>query len=176
MALVMGLRPGLGLGLGTTGVAHAGPGVPLGHGKASSLDGHYLSIGPVAGATTLDDTWTSVVGAELSWVLVREGRIPAGLGVALGAVSFAGEPGGQAWFELEAGLDRLGPLKLGLGLGPVMRFDGIEPPRFGGQATLWIFAGVLPYVRTGVLAGDGPRSGSFVELGVMIKIPTKILY
>lgn len=144
------------------------------HRLTSDLDGSYITLGPVAGALQVQDTWNSAVGAELSLVRLREGRWPALLGVAVGAVSYGDLPGGRAWAELELGVDRLRlgplPLKLGLAAGLAIEVDRTRPPRFGAQATLFVFAGALPYVRVGTLE----QTGAFVEAGLMIKIPVKI--
>lgn len=145
------------------------------HRSVANLDGHYLTIGPVAGAARAEDTWNSFVGAELSWVRVREHRTPAALGIALGAVSWSGLPGGKGWVELEVGFKNPVPgipLSVGLGAGPVVELDRVDPPRWGAQGTLWFFAGFIPYVRVGAVEDRGV----FVEAGLMIKIPRKILY
>jgi hypothetical protein len=138
---------------------------------AGDLDGTYLTAGPVAGALAIQDTWNSAVGAELSLVRLREGRLPALLGVSVGGVVFDRTPGLRSWAELEAGIDRL-PVKLGLSVGLAAQLDRVLPPRFGAQATLWVFAGIVPYVRIGVL----DELGSYFEAGLMIKIPVKIRY
>ncbi len=148
------------------------PGMSVaGHRMASDLDGYYLTIGPVAGALAIQHNWSSAVGAEVSLVRLREGCVPALLGVDVGAVVFDDRTGTRAWAELELGVDRL-PVKFGLSAGLAAEFDRVLPPRFGAQATLWLFAGVVPYVRVGVLE----EAGEFFEAGVMIKIPVKIRY
>lgn len=140
------------------------------------MDGHYLTIGPVAGAAYAQHSWNSFVGAELSWVRLRERRMPAAWGVSLGAVSWGSRSGGKLWGELEVAFrrpfSRVGLPGLGLALGPTVEVDDVLAPRWGAQGTLWIFAGIIPYVRVGAVAGEG----AFFETGVMIKIPVKIRY
>ena len=138
---------------------------------AGDLDGTYLTAGPVAGALAIQDTWNSAVGAELSLVRLREGQFPALLGVSVGGVVFDSAPGLRSWAEVELGIDRW-PVKFGVSAGLAAQFDRVVPPHFGAQATLWVFAGIVPYVRIGVLE----ELGSYFEAGLMIKIPVKIRY
>jgi hypothetical protein len=142
-----------------------------GHRLTSDLDGTYITVGPVAGALVIQDSWNSAVGAELSLVRLREHRLPALLGISLGGVVFDDRKGVRTWAELELGVDR-GPVKWGLSGGLAVELDRTLPPHFGAQATLWVFAGIVPYVRIGTLV----ESGSFFETGVMIKVPVKIRY
>jgi hypothetical protein len=142
-----------------------------GHRMAGDLDGTYLTAGPVAGALAIQDTWNSAVGAEVSLVRLREGRFPALLGVSLGGVVFDHLPGLRSWAEVELGIDRW-PVKFGVSAGLAAQFDRVVPPHFGAQATVWVFAGIVPYVRIGVLE----ELGSYFEAGLMIKIPVKIRY
>jgi hypothetical protein len=139
--------------------------------STADLDGTYLTVGPVAGALASQEQWDSAVGAELSLVQLREGCIPALLGFSFGGVVFDDRPGTRTWLEAELAIDRL-PVKLGLSGGLAAELDRVRPPRFGTQATLWAFAGIVPYVRVGWL----DETGSFFETGVMIKIPVKIRY
>jgi hypothetical protein len=149
---------------------------PLGQGEhhrsTANLDGHYLTIGPVAGAAFLENSWISFAGAEVSWMRVREHRIPAAFGIDVGAVSYGELPGGRLWAELQVAFDRPGPLAFGFSAGPTLEVDRVNPPHWGGQATFWIFAGVIPYLRAGTIE----ERGSFIELGLMIKLPVKIRY
>jgi hypothetical protein len=142
-----------------------------GHRMAGDLDGTYLTAGPVAGALATQDTWNSAVGAELSLVRLREGRFPALLGVSVGGVVFDRLPGLRSWAELELGIDRF-PVKFGVSAGLAAQFDRVVPPHLGAQATLWVFAGIVPYVRIGVL----DELGGYFEAGLMIKIPVKVRY
>jgi hypothetical protein len=160
-------------GAAASRVAHAEEpkGAVAGHRLTSDLDGTYLTIGPVAGGLVIQDSWNSAVGAELSLVRLREQRVPALYGVALGAVVFDDRPGTRAWAEAELAVDRF-PVKFGVSGGLAVEFDRTLPPHFGAQATLWVFAGIVPYVRIGALE----ESGGFFEAGVMIKVPVKIRY
>jgi hypothetical protein len=139
--------------------------------RVTSLDGMWLTAGPIAGAVHLDDTWNSAVGAELSVVRVRESDRVSALGLTLGFVTFDEREGSRVSAELQAGMDVYG-IGWGLSAGVAGEFDQVIPPRLGAQGTLWLFAGIVPYVRAGVLE----ETGAFVETGVMIKIPLRIRY
>ncbi len=103
----------------------------------------------------------------MSVVRVREHGALAGLGVDVGGVSYAGQAGGRLWLELEAAVHDPLPVAVGLSAGPAVEtsLGGIE--RVGAQATLWLYLGVVPYVRVGTL----PADGNFVEMGLMFKVP-----
>jgi hypothetical protein len=136
------------------------------------LDGLYLSLGPVASLTWIEDTWNAGVGAEISVVGVREHEIPAAVGVAGGFVSYASRDGGRIWIEAETAFKRPLPLGVGVSVGVAAEVDPVRPPRWGLGATIWLFTGVIPYVRVGTVE----EAGAFFEAGLMIKIPVKFRY
>ena len=146
--------------LGTIATARAEP-------VRETNDGLWLTLGPVGGATRIGGGWFSAFGLETSVVRLTEGRIPALIGGAFGAVSYAGRDGGRFWLEGEAAVGDPLPFAIGLGVGPCAEIGRQIPTRLGVQGTVWVFAGVLPYVRAGALADVG----GFVEIGVMIKVP-----
>jgi len=135
--------------------------------SVANLDGIHLTIGPVASAVRIEQAWTPAAGAEVSVVAVREQCRPAAVGFAFGGVSYTDRDGGRLWFEVEAALKDPLPVAIGLGVGAAAEVDPVEPARLGGQATLWVFAGVIPYLRIGTL----DHEGTFLETGVMLKIP-----
>ena len=132
-----------------------------------NLDGMHVTIGPVASAVHIEDAWTPAAGAEISFVNVMEHCRPAAFGFAFGGVSYTDRDGGRLWFEIEAALKDPLPVAVGIGVGAAAEVDPVKDARFGGQATLWVFAGVIPYVRAGTLDGEG----TFLEAGVMLKVP-----
>jgi hypothetical protein len=136
---------------------------------AGTLDGTYVTIGPVAAATRVEGEWTSSVGLELSVARVDERRFPAAWGIAGGGVSYASRPGGRLWLEAEGALYRPLPFPVGVAAGVTAEVDATRPPRWGAQGTLWFLAGFVPYARVGAVE----ESGHFVELGVMLKIPAR---
>jgi hypothetical protein len=137
--------------------------------SSADLDGVYITAGPLGAAVETNGAWFSGAGLELSVVHVRERALPAAYGVALGGISYIGRDGGRLWLELEAAIGQPLPFGVGLGVGPALDIGAERPTRLGGQATLWIFAGIVPYVRVGTIA----ETGGFFEAGVMIKIPAR---
>jgi hypothetical protein len=131
------------------------------------LDGIYVTLGPVAAGTYVDDVFTMAAGLELSVVRVTEHRIPAALGISGGGLSYGARQGGRLWAEVEAALADPLPFGLGLSVGVGAEVDPVRRPRMGAQGTLWLFAGVVPYLRLGTLA----EVGTFVEAGIMLKLP-----
>ncbi len=130
-------------------------------------DGFYLTLGPVGGATRIEGGWFSAFGLEASVVRLTEGQIPALVGAAFGGASYAGRAGGRFWLEGEAAIYDPLPVAIGIGVGPCAEIGRAIPTHLGVQGTLWVFAGVVPFVRAGTLAG----TGGFIEVGVMIKVP-----
>ena len=145
------------------------PGVPPGR-PAADLDGVYVTIGFVGAAVHVAGDWYSGAGGEIGVVRVSERRLPAAIGLCGGGLSYAGRDGGRLWLEVEAAVERPLPFALGLGLGATAEVDPVRVPRLGFEATLWAFAGAIPYLR----AGWQQESGTFVEIGLMVKAPIHI--
>lgn len=139
---------------------------------SSDLDGWYLTLGPVATAISIENSWDGAAGGEVSVVRVAERRIPAAVGMALGGVSYSERKGGRLWLDAELAFSRHLPVAVGLGLGVTAEVDPVRPPRWGAQGTLWVFAGIIPFVRVGTVE----EAGAFFEVGLMLKIPVKFRY
>src|SRR5688572_25444359 len=125
--------------------------------KASTadLDGLYLAAGPLGGGAVSQDGWTGTFGGEVLLVRVRERRPLAAVGLVAGAVRYADVERGRLSLDLLAGTRRLFGIATGLQAGGVVEVDEIRRPRAGLQATLWLYAGILPYVRAGTLQDSG---------------------
>jgi hypothetical protein len=134
--------------------------------RVTSLDGTYLALGPTAALVRVDGQWDGGFGGEISLVRVREREPLAALGVAVGALRLAADDRGRVWSELLAGT-RLAGFHMGLGAGASVDIDAVDGARWGGHATVWIFAGVVPYARVGVVEEVGP----FGEVGIKIAFP-----
>lgn len=132
-----------------------------------SNDGLWLTIGPVGGAVRVEGDWFSAFGLEGSVVYLRERRLPALIGGSFGGMSYAGRGGGRFWLEAEIAVNDPLPFAIGLGFGPAAELGRSQPTHLGIQGTLWVFAGVLPYIRAGALE----QTGGFVEIGILIKVP-----
>lgn len=135
--------------------------------RTNDLDGLYVTVGPVVSITHVEGAWVTAAGAELAAIHIREHAFPAALGLALGGVAYGARDGGRVWLEAEVAVNDPLPIPIGLALGVAAEVDQTRSPRRGVQATLWAFAGLVPFVRVGTLELEG----TFVEAGVMIKIP-----
>jgi hypothetical protein len=133
----------------------------------ADLDGVYLTLGPTGAAVYTRAGWDSGFGGEISLVRVREQDALGALGLGLGGIHFTTEERGRIWADILLGSSR--PLGVGAGLsaGATAEIDAVIPPRWGAQATLWVFLGVIPYVRVGTVQ----RSGPYIDLGVKIALP-----
>ena len=108
---------------------------------------------------------SSLLGDELLLQEPVDGTALGGL--SFGGISYAGRDGGRLWLEAEVAFNRPLPFGIGLAGGVVAEVDPVAEPRLGLQGTLWVYAGVIPYLRVGTV----DVSGEFVEVGLMIKIP-----
>lgn len=155
-----------------TGTAHADSAVaappPAKLRASSDLDGLHIWLGPIGAATHVDGAWDSAWGGTVAAIRIRE-RAPLGaVGAWIGGTHYALRDGGRVWFDGVAGTRRLlGGRMLGVAAGPVVELGDLRHPRVGAQASIWCFAGVVPYARLGVL----DASGSFVEVGISLSVP-----
>jgi hypothetical protein len=134
---------------------------------ASDLDGLHLWVGAVGAATRIEGGWDSAWGGSVSLVRIRERARLGTVGGWLGGAHYAVRDGGRVWLDGVAGTRWLTGRMIGAAVGPVVELGDLRHPRVGAQATIWCFAGVVPYARVGVLEA----SGSFVELGVSLGVP-----
>jgi hypothetical protein len=133
---------------------------------ADDIDGVYLMLGPLGAMSYMDRTRQSIFGGQLALLWVREAASPATLGLALGGLRYTTADRGRVWAELHAGI-RVRGVHVGLGVGPLVEIDQVAPPRWGGQAGVWLFAGVIPYLRAGRLHSRG----AFMEVGLQLMLP-----
>lgn len=133
----------------------------------ADLDGVYLSLGPVGSALRIEGAWDGAFGGEVSLSRVREHQALSALGLSLGGAAYSQREGGLLWGDLFAAtLTPLGAA-VGLSAGFTAEVHPVRPPRLGAQATLWVFAGVIPYARIGRVE----TAGTFVDVGVKIALP-----
>jgi hypothetical protein len=128
-------------------------------------DGTYVHLGPTAAAVRRAGDWDTVVGGALSLLRVREDDALAVIGGRITGARWTEAHGGRVTFEAVAGAS-LGVI-VGVAAGPLVDLGDLHHPRIGGSATIWCYAGVVPYLRVGVL----DTSGGFVEAGVEIPLP-----
>jgi hypothetical protein len=158
----------LGAVLALTGRAAADPPPPAPPLVASSLqedlDGWYVHLGPEVAAVHRDDAWDSVAGGALQLARVHEHAALTVIGARVMAARWTAG-GGRVGVEGVAATS-LGVI-IGLSGGPLVDLGDFHHPRIGASASIWCFAGVVPYVRVGVIEA----SGSFVEAGISIPLP-----
>jgi len=134
----------------------------------SRLKAFYVAIGPIGVVQRAEGNWDSAFGAELNLTRVRESAAISALGLSIGGSKLSERDGGRFWLGALAGIDRLpGKVPIGLSLGGILDVDAVRHARWGGYATLWFYAGVMPFVRVSTIQ----KSGSGVELGLSIPLP-----
>jgi hypothetical protein len=134
-------------------------------GVSAGLDGTRLLIGPVGGAIRLGHSWDSGFGGALALVRNRERAGLALVGAEMGGIRVARDERWLVWGDLLVGSRRLAGLLLGLGAGVRAELSPVFSPRWGSQASFWVFAGITPYARIGAVQ----RGGTYVDFG--IKVP-----
>lgn len=135
--------------------------------SSADLDGSYLWLGPGGGAARIEGVWHSSFGASITWVRVRERAWLGAVGANLGAARWTERDGGRLWLDGLIGSRRLVGALVGVSLGPVLELGELHHPEIGMSGTIWCFAGVVPYLRAGVI----DAAGGFVEVGVQLSLP-----
>ncbi len=135
--------------------------------KVGNLDGNYVGIGLIVNAVHMDARWDGAFGGEISLSRVRERQSLSVLGVAVGGMHFANDDNGRLWAELTVANRTVFGFTLGISGGVAVEVDELDPPRWGGHGTLWVFAGVIPYVRIGAVQ----NTGIFMDFGVKVTLP-----
>ena len=134
----------------------------------NDLDGNYVGIGLIINAVRMEGGWDGGFGGEISLTRVRENQPLSALGIAAGAMHFAKrDNNGRLWADLSLANRTLMGFTWGLSGGLSVEIDDLAPPRWGGHGTLWIFAGVIPYVRIGAVE----NTGIFMDFGVRVALP-----
>ena len=131
------------------------------------LDGTYALLGPLGTATRVEESWDGAFGAEVSLLRIREHKHVALAGLAFGGIRFAKREGGRLWLDALVATRRPLDLLTGLSLGGVAEVHEVIPPRWGFQAGVWVFAGVIPFARVGAME----NVGVFVDVGLKIPLP-----
>jgi hypothetical protein len=149
-----------------TAPALADPDEPV-LGAQADLDGTYVHLGPTVAAVRRGGDWDSVIGGALSVLRVREHEPLAVIGGRIAAARWT-SGGGRVTAEgtVALGADVTGVV-LGLSAGPMVDLADLHHPRIGASAAIWCYAGVVPYLRVGVIEA----SGGFVEAGIEIPLP-----
>jgi hypothetical protein len=133
----------------------------------SDLDGNYVEIGPLGTLVHVADEWDGGFGGEIAVLRVREHAPLSAIGLGLGAMRFAKADNGRLWADvMVANRPLLGTL-VGVSGGVALEIDDVVPPRWGAQGTLWIFAGIVPYLRIGSIQ----KTGIFIDLGIKVALP-----
>lgn len=132
----------------------------------SNLDGFYIWLGPTLAASHLDGELDSTFGGELAIVRVKEQHALAVLGGSVGASKWTTRDGGHVWLDAVVGTRALGPA-MGLTVGPFIELAELAHPRLGASIGVWMFTGVTPFVRVGVVQD----SGVVAEVGLHIALP-----
>jgi hypothetical protein len=135
--------------------------------SSADLDGLYLAIAPVGAAVHTETAWDATFGGELMLARITERQTIAVLGLVVGGHRYSERNTGRLWLDGLVGTRRVLDLALGLSVGPTAEVDRVIPPRFGAQATLWAYVGVMPYLRVGAVE----KSGTFFEIGLRIPLP-----
>ncbi len=138
---------------------------------AADLDGLHLWLAPTGGYTEAPSgggaDGDSYVGLELAVTRIRERELLGTAGLIVGAGRYASSDAGRIWAHALAGTRRGTGWMIGATAGPILELSPISRPRLGASAGLWMFVGVVPFVRVATLEGRGV----FAEAGLSIALP-----
>lgn len=128
---------------------------------------HFVALTVLGSAVRAEGAWDSGFGGSLALGALRDRPALAAWAAAIDVLAYSERSGGRAAIEGAIGTRWPTGLLIGLAGGPVIELDDLRRPRAGGQLSVWIFAGVVPYLR----AGTVEKSGFFVDLGLRIPLP-----
>ncbi len=134
--------------------------------STANLDGTYIGLGPVASALWIDGEVDGAFGGEASLLRIREHAALTAVGAWVGGYKYSERNGGRVWLELLFGIST--PLvPIGVALGPTIEPRELGAARVGGQLSVWLFAGALPYVRVATF----DRGPTVLEVGLRVTLP-----
>jgi hypothetical protein len=128
---------------------------------------HFLALAAIGSAVRVEGAWDGAWGGEVGFGQMRDAPVLSAWAASVGLVGFTARSGGRLWSELTVGTRWPTGTLVGIGAGPAVELDRIRTPRWGGQVTVWAFAGVVPYARVGAL----DPGGVFVDVGLRIAFP-----
>lgn len=128
---------------------------------------HFVAVAAIGSAVRAEGVWDGAWGGEVGVGAMRDGPVLSAWAASVGLVGFTARSGGRLWGEVTVGTRWPTGYLVGIGAGPAVELDRIRRPRWGGQATVWVFAGVVPYARVGAL----DPGGVFVDVGLRIAFP-----
>lgn len=141
---------------------------------SDNLDGFYIALAPVAFAVRAENDWDGGFGGEVLLVRIRERSMLTAAGLGIGASRYAREPDrglgrgtGRLWADLQIASRLPTGTPAGLSVGVATEVDPVIPARWGAQATLWAFVGVIPFVRVGVVQ----KNGTYIDFGIKVALP-----
>ncbi len=137
---------------------------PVGQAESPS---HFLALTVLGSAVRAEGEWDSGFGGEIAIGALRDQSALAAWVAGIDFLAYSERSGGRVTLEAALGTRWPTGALIGLAGGPVIELDDFRRPRAGGQLSVWIFAGVVPYVR----AGTVENGGFFVNLGLRIPLP-----
>ena len=150
--------------VGTVSRAHAQPAsLPF----TGDLDGGYVWLGVTGAATHDEDGWDSLFGVQTAVLRVRERARLTVVGVGLAGARIATTDRWRVSLDGVIGTAIGSRIKAGLALGPMLDLAELQHARVGAGGMAWLFVGLTPYVRFGVLV-DGT---TYVDVGAQLDLP-----
>jgi len=147
--------------------ANPGAGAEAALPPSNNLDGLYLWLGPLGAASWVQSQWDSTWGVDATVVRIREHELLGAIGASLGGARWTVRGGGRAWLDFVIGTPVAHGWMAGLTAGPIVELSEVAHPLVGGSIGAWMFVGVTPYVRVGVVQD----LGTFTEIGLHVTLP-----
>ncbi|MCP4449795.1 MAG: hypothetical protein GY811_31355 [Myxococcales bacterium] len=116
----------------------------------------------------LEGAWDSLVGGEVHLARLSRTSPLAAIGTTLGIASFAKTDGARLQLESYVGLRLSSDITLGIAIGPLVDFYPAHRPRVGAGGSIWLHAGVAPYVALTRSWGLGASDHLDISMGMRI--------
>lgn len=152
-------------GVAVPRTAHAQAATPV---TTAGIHNMFVAVGPVAAAVHGSAGWNGAFGGEVLFGRMDEAASIALAAVSVGAADVSEGDRGRMWADVALGTRRLFGVTGGVSAGVTVDIHPVEPPDFGLHASLWLYAGIVPYVGIGRVAGE-----TSLELGFRIPLPVK---
>lgn len=135
---------------------------------AAAIHDTFIAIGPVAAAVYAPGGWRGAFGGEILFGRMDESSVVTVAAVTLGAADLSNGDRGRMWAEGVLGTRRVLGITGGVSAGLAVEFHPVEPPDLGAHASLWVYAGVVPYIGVARIAG-----ATSIDFGIRLPLPAK---
>lgn len=130
----------------------------------------HFALGPTVSALHRSSAWDSKVGAGAYLAWDRPSSSISTLGTLVELSGFGGTDATRLTADLFLGI-QLSDFSVGIGIGPLLDLFPNHRPQYGVRSTVWLFAGITPYLSISSISGLGAPEDPEIEVGLKIPFP-----